>query len=106
METQLPPVFIRLLLKMYLLQTADVKWNGIRSRRFSLTNGVKQGAVLSAILYCFYSNGMFSRLRDKKSGCWMFQHYAGIVGYADDNWLLAPSRSALQDMIDTCQEYA
>ena len=36
----------------------------------------------------------------------MFNHYAGIVGYADDNWHLAPSRSALQEMIDTCQQFA
>jgi hypothetical protein len=30
----------------------------------------------------------------------------GIFGYSDDNWLIAPSLSALQDMLDTCQEYA
>ena len=36
----------------------------------------------------------------------MFNNYNGIVGYADDNWLLAPTRAALQDMINTCNEYA
>ena len=29
-----------------------------------------------------------------------------MVGYSDDNWILAPSLSALQDMISTCEEYA
>ena len=29
-----------------------------------------------------------------------------IFGYSDDNWLLAPSLSALQDMLNTCEEYA
>ena len=106
MLTSIPPIFIRLLLVMYQLQSADVKWNGCRSRRFLLSNGVKQGAVLSAILYCFYSNGLFSLLRSRRSGCWMFSYYAGIVGYADDNWLIAPTRAALQDMINTCVEYA
>ena len=33
-------------------------------------------------------------------------NFRGIFGYSDDNWLLAPSLSALQDMLDTCQEYA
>ena len=28
-----------------------------------------------------------------------------MVGYADDDWLLAPSLSALQDMLDTCEQY-
>jgi hypothetical protein len=106
METNLPAIFIRLLLVMYLLQSADVKWNNCRSRRFSLSNGVKQGAVLSAILYCFYTDGLFRVLRSRRNGCWLFNNYVGIVGYADDNWLLAPSRAALQDMINTCAEYA
>ena len=106
MQTPIPSIFIRLLLVMYQLQSADVKWNHCRSRRFLLSNGVKQGAVLSAILYCFYTNGLFTLLRMRRSGCWMFNNYAGIVGYADDNWLLAPTRAALQDMINTCAEYA
>jgi hypothetical protein len=40
METNLPAIFTRLLLMMYPLQSADVKWNNCRSRRFSLSNGV------------------------------------------------------------------
>ena len=32
--------------------------------------------------------------------------FIGIFGYSDDNWLLAPSLPALQDMLKTCQEYA
>ena len=36
----------------------------------------------------------------------MFGKYHGIFGYSDDNWLLAPSLGALQDMLTTCQEYA
>ena len=32
--------------------------------------------------------------------------FAGIFGYSDDNWLIAPSLPALQDMLVTCQEYA
>ena len=33
-------------------------------------------------------------------------NYHGIFGYSDDNWLLAPSLAALQDMLRTCEEYA
>ena len=29
-----------------------------------------------------------------------------MIGYSDDNWLLAPSRPALQEMLNTCEEYA
>ena len=69
-------------------------------------NGVKQGAVLSGTLYCFFCNQFFQRLRNSKSGCWINQHYLGIFGYSDDNFLLAPSLSALQDMLKICEEYA
>ena len=49
----LPCIFIRLILVMYIFQKANVKWNGKISSHFSLSNGVKQGGVISAILYCF-----------------------------------------------------
>ena len=73
---------------------------------FTMVNGVKQGAVLSALLYCIYVNGLFEKLRFKRAGCWMGSTYLGILGYADDNLLLAPSRQALQEMLLTCELYA
>ena len=76
------------------------------SNFFALTNGVKQGAILSGILYCYYCNDLFSLLRERRAGCWVKGEFFGIVGYSDDNWLLAPSRCALQEMLVTCEEYA
>ena len=104
-EAGLSLIFVRLLLVSYLLQHANVRWNEEFSSNFSMSNGVKQGAVLSAILYCFYVNGLFQILRKRKSGCWIQGTYHGIFGYADDNVLLAPSTKALQEMIDTSVEY-
>ena len=86
MKTQVPSIFIRLLLVMYLLQSADVKWNGMKSNKYPLSNGVKQGAVQSAILYCFYTNGLFHLLRSRRSGCQILNNSVGIIGYADDNF--------------------
>ena len=61
---------------------------------------------MSAILYCFYMNGLFTLLRERKSGCWVSGEFFGMIGYSDDNWILAPSRTALQEMLTTCEEYA
>jgi hypothetical protein len=99
-------IFTRLLMRMYTLQYANVLWNGKRSSDFTIKNGVKQGAVLSAILYCIYVNGLFQRLRDNKTGCWINGDFVGIVGYADDNFLMSPSLDGLQEMLNTCEEYA
>ena len=33
-------------------------------------------------------------------------YYLGMLGYADDNFLLSPTLDWLQEMINTCDEYA
>ena len=76
------------------------------SNFFSLRNGVRQGAVASAIFYCFYGNILFAKLRRSGLGCWLNGRYHGIFGYSDDNLLMAPSIFALQKMIDICEEFA
>ena len=101
-----PPIFIRLFIFIYTNQTANVRWNGNISSEFPMHNGVRQGAILSAIAYCFYMEDLFALLRKKRSGCWVMDQYHGIFGYSDDNWILAPSLGALQDMLQTCEEYA
>ena len=91
---------------MYRDQKARVSWNGINSSMFGICNGVKQGGVLSARLFCVYIDDLFLLLRKKKSGCWMKGHFVGVLGYADDLLLLAPSRDGLQEMIRTCEHHA
>ena len=71
-----------------------------------MKNGCGQGKVLAAIAYCLYCEELFETLRRRHSGCWVEGHYRGIFGYSDDNWVLAPSLSALQDILKTCEEYA
>ena len=90
---------------MYEKQQAMVRWNNILSKPFPLNNGVKQGAVMSPILYCIYTDCLLKLLRKKKTGCWVNGEYVGIVAYADDLLLLSPTLDGLQDMIKTCEIY-
>ena len=106
MKRDIPEIYIKLLVRMYSNQSAKVRWNNIYSQQFSISNGVKQGAVLSAILYCVYVNDLYRLLRKKKYGCWVRGEYCGVVGYSDDILLLAPSINALKEMIKTCEDYA
>ena len=105
-DRDVPPVFLRLLLVMYMSQTAKVKWNGTLSEAFSILNGVKQGAVLSAVLFCIYIDDLIKKLRKNRDGCWVNNEYVGIIVYADDIVLLSPTIDGLQNMIDTCSGYA
>ena len=44
-------LYLRLMLFIYRNQSCDVKWSGEYSHRFSVSNGVRQGAVSSAFLF-------------------------------------------------------
>ena len=106
LDAGVPAVIVRLLINIYLKQTANVRWQGELSREFSISNGVRQGAVLSPLLFCFYMNDLFDILRKSGSGCSIGNLYAGAFGYADDLLLISPSRSGLQDMLSIADKYA
>ena len=106
LKAGLSVVFLRILIFIYTEQVANVRWNSVYSSLFTMLNGVRQGAVLSALAYCFYCEELFSILERKRSGCWVNGFYLGLLGYSDDNICLAPSLHALQDMLRTCQDFA
>ena len=106
MKVGIPFIFLRLLMFIYIHQYANVKWNGTHSSMFSLSNGVRQGGVISALLYCFYGNELFDILRKSGYGCWLNGNFHGLFGYSDDNLLLAPSVYALQKMLRICEKFA
>ena len=99
------PILMRLLIFSYLNQECQVLWNGILSTRFKVSNGVRQGAVLSPCLFNLYINELFTELSSSGYGCSIDDLYFGCWGYADDLGLLAPSREALQMMINTCSVF-
>ena len=69
-------------------------------------NGVKQGGVLSPILFAVYTNGLLERLKNTGVGCHMSSRFVGELAYADDITLLAPCKSALLILIRECENYA
>ena len=79
------------------------------SEYFLATNGVKQGGVLSPVLFCVYIDDLLvreRRLSNANIGCFIGSNYAGALAYADDSVLLAPTASALRKMLAICDVYA
>ena len=105
-DAQIPQIIVRLLIFMYRKQTADVRWRSNFSYEFPIRNGVRQGAVLSPVLFCFYMDNLFSLLRKSGAGCCIDEYYAGVFGYADDLLLICPSRDGLQKMLKIAEDYA
>ena len=96
----------RLLFKMYKDQRIRVRWNTCLSDISEISNGVKQGAVLSLILFTDYIDKLLTRLRESGVGCHIDGVFSGAFGYADDIVLLAQSLDALRHMISICEDYA
>ena len=105
LNRQMSPLVLRLLFYMYTNQKLQVRWGGTVSNKFTASNGVKQGAILSPILFSVYMDELFERLEKSGVGCHMGNHYTGSLGYADDLTLLAPTLSGLQVLIKICERY-
>ena len=64
-----PECPITLLCYMYLNQACCVKWNSKNLTDFTVSNGVKQGAVISPILFTAYMDKLFKQLKRNGIGC-------------------------------------
>ena len=100
------PLVCRLLLGMYINQKLMVRWNGEVSNTFNVTNGVKQGGIMSPVLYCIYTDGLLNELENSGVGCYVGRVFSGAYAYADDLTILCPSVGALKEMIAICCNYA
>ena len=82
-----------------------VRWNGVFSPRFSVNNGVRQGSILSAILFNIYINDLIQLLQSSNLGCNVSDKYFGCIMYADDIILLSTSVCHLQKLLNLCDQY-
>ena len=87
-------------------QKSSVLWNKSLSQKFSVSNDVRQGGVLSPILFIVYIDDLLTRLESQAVGCYWSHHFVGAIGHADDIVLSAPSDSALRIMLNTYCQFA
>ena len=88
---------------MYTRQSLRVKCGNTVSSEFTVSNGVKQGGVLSPILFAIYTDGLLKRLEETGVGCHISSRFTGALAYADDITLLAPCKSALSILVSVCE---
>ena len=91
---------------MFTRQTVRTVWEGCVSDEFSANNGVRQGGVLSPVLFTLYIDVILNRLEQSGLGCYVAHEYFGALCSADDLALLAPNFACLKSMIQLCESFA
>ena len=99
-DKNVSPVLIKLLLDMYNKQFVNVIFNNIKGSSWKIGNGVRQGGILSPLLFNFYINDVLETISELGIGCQLHVYRCNILGYADDICILSPSANGLQFLID------
>ena len=102
----LPLYCIRLLRYWYKTQMMKVRWNNYFSDSFLVSNGVRQGGILSPYLFSLYIDDLTSNLNTIKSACYVGNYCLNHIIFADDICLFSPSLVGLQDLLNACYNYA
>ena len=103
----IPPVVVRVLAFAYTEQKGWVRLGQKDSAEFSITNGTRQGSVLSPYLFsACYLDELLVDLRKLDLGCHIAGIWMGACCYANDICLLAPNAHVLQKMVTICEKYA
>ena len=81
------------------------RWQSGLSTPFPVTSGVKQGGILSPSFFTVYVDDLLKSLRKSGLGCHVGSLFVGTIMFADDIAIVAPTRSAMQKLIDKCDSY-
>ena len=100
----MPMYFVRILERWYSEQTTGmcIKWGNC----FSISNGVRQGGILSPYLFSIYLDDLFMLLKKAAPGCYVGNVLVNHLMYADDIFCFYPSAKGLRLLLDICCKYA
>ena len=104
-----PELERRLIINLYWRLHAVVRWDDEVSRDVTVERGVRQGCVISPLLFNLYSEFMIMEVLEVVEGVKFNESNITNLRYADDAVLVADKRWKMQKMIDrlneTCKAY-
>ena len=98
-------VSARFLLSLYTRQKLRVKWEHTLSCEFFVKNGVKQGGVLSPLLFAVYIDELLLQLQASEFGSYIGHYFVGALAYADDVTLLGPTLTSIKLMLNVVKTF-
>jgi retron-type reverse transcriptase len=106
LDRKIPSFWVRILMCWYCTQTVAVQWGNVLSTSFHVSNGVRQGGILSPLLFSVYMDDLSKDLQKLKVGCHMGGCIVNHILYADDAALISPSVKGMQSLLNKCSKYA
>ena len=100
----MPLCLLLLIIAWHLNMSCKVKWVDTLSEEFAVPLGTKQGGIIPPKLFSLYVD-LILILKKHGVGCHFLNMFVACILFADDMVLLAPSRSALQQMINICRDF-
>ena len=98
--------FYATLKNMYANNTSVIKVNGVVSEEFLIKSGVRQGDVLSPLLFNIFINDIVSEFQsDSSSPPTMLNQSVGSLLYADDLVILSTTAEGLQTSLYKLYDY-
>ena len=104
-KSGVPGFLIRILVYWYSHQAMRVRWGSVTSDPFHVTNGVRQGGILSPFLFNMYMNDLSLILNASGTGCRIGDSLINHLMYADDLVIFSPYSAGLQQLLRVCTQY-
>ena len=105
MQKRVPMFILRLLYYWYKNQQLFIRWGSATSNAISVSNGVRQGGILSPILFNVYNDELSDQLRASNIGYTVGNLNINHFFYADDISLIAPTPEAMNNLLNICHRY-
>ena len=80
-------------------------WGNVLSGCFGVSNGVKQGGILSPCLFNVYVDDLIVKLNSCNTGCVYNGMIVNYIMHADDFVIFSPRVCGLSILLKECEEY-
>ena len=104
-DRKVPIYLVKILCYWYQHQIMSVRWGCSISKGFNVTNGVRQGGVLSPTLFNVYMDGLSNILNNCTTGGFLGGKRINHMLYANDLCIVRLSSAGLQNLLSICDKH-